>query len=118
MFSEVFFHSAFSKGELDVYKRQVYQPFIILRQSRIQFRPEISYRIAQFAILQSEFRQTGYQVVILLEIIPPQVTAFGVGAVQDKPMVITDSFGNKSIEARKVLPICCLLYTSILTLSA
>ena len=42
----------------------------------------------------------------LLEIIPPQVTAFGVGAVQDKPMVITDSFGNKSIEARKVLPIC------------
>lgn len=42
----------------------------------------------------------------LLEIIPPQVTAFGVGAVQDKPMVITDSFGNKSIEARNVLPIC------------
>lgn len=42
----------------------------------------------------------------LLEIIPPQVTAFTVGAVQDKPLVVTDSFGRKSIEARQVLPIC------------
>lgn len=42
----------------------------------------------------------------LLEIIPPQVTAFAVGAVQDKPVVITDSFGNKNVEARQVLPIC------------
>lgn len=42
----------------------------------------------------------------LLEIIPPQVTAFAVGAVQDKPLVVTDSFGRKSIEARQVLPIC------------
>lgn len=42
----------------------------------------------------------------LLEIIPPQVTAFGVGAVQDKPVVITDEFGEKHVEARQVLPIC------------
>lgn len=42
----------------------------------------------------------------LLEIIPPQVTAFAVGAVQDKPVVATDSFGKKTIEARQVLPIC------------
>ena len=42
----------------------------------------------------------------LLEIIPPQVTAFAVGAVQDKPVVVTDSFGIKTIEARQVLPIC------------
>lgn len=42
----------------------------------------------------------------LLEIIPPQVTAFGVGAVMDKPVVITDKIGNKSVEARQVLPIC------------
>ncbi len=42
----------------------------------------------------------------LLEIIPPQVTAFAVGAVQDKPVVITDEFGKKSVEARQVLPIC------------
>ena len=42
----------------------------------------------------------------LLEIIPPQVTAFGVGAVQDKPVVITDEFGGKHVEARQVLPIC------------
>lgn len=42
----------------------------------------------------------------LLEIIPPQVTAFGVGAVQDKPVVVTDEFGEKHVEARQVLPIC------------
>lgn len=42
----------------------------------------------------------------LLEIIPPQVTAFAVGAVQDKPVVVTDSFGKKDVAARQVLPIC------------
>ena len=42
----------------------------------------------------------------ILEIIPPQVSAFGVGAVQDKPVVVTDNSGNKSIEIRQVLPIC------------
>ncbi len=42
----------------------------------------------------------------LLEIIPPQVTAFAVGAVQDKPVVVTDAFGKKDVEARQVLPIC------------
>ncbi len=38
----------------------------------------------------------------LLEIIPPQVCAFGVGAVQKKP-VVTE---NDEIEVRRVLPIC------------
>lgn len=38
----------------------------------------------------------------LLEIIPPQVCAFGVGAVQKKP-VVTE---NDKIEVRRVLPIC------------
>ena len=42
----------------------------------------------------------------LLEIIPPQVSAFGVGAVQDRPVVVTDEKGNKAIEIRQVLPIC------------
>lgn len=42
----------------------------------------------------------------LLEIIPPQVSAFAVGAVQDKPVVVTDAFGNKQVEARQILPIC------------
>lgn len=42
----------------------------------------------------------------LLEIIPPQVTAFGIGAVQDKPVVVTDKMGNKTVEAHQVLPIC------------
>ncbi|MBQ9946311.1 MAG: 2-oxo acid dehydrogenase subunit E2 [Clostridia bacterium] len=38
----------------------------------------------------------------LLEIVPPQVCAFGVGAVQKKP-VVTE---NDEIEVRRVLPIC------------
>ncbi len=42
----------------------------------------------------------------LLEIIPPQVCAFGIGAVQEKPIVVTESNGEKSIEARQILPIC------------
>lgn len=42
----------------------------------------------------------------LLEIIPPQVTAFAVGAVQDKPVVVTNEFGKKGVEARQVMPIC------------
>lgn len=44
--------------------------------------------------------------VELLEIIPPQVSAFGIGAIQEKPVVITDSNGNKTIEIRQVMPIC------------
>lgn len=42
----------------------------------------------------------------ILEIIPPQVSAFGIGAVQDRPAVVTDDAGNKSIEVRQILPIC------------
>ncbi len=38
----------------------------------------------------------------LLEIVPPQVCAFGVGAVQKKP-VVTE---NDRIEVRSILPIC------------
>lgn len=44
--------------------------------------------------------------VSLLEIVPPQVAAFGVGAVRDMPVVHTDEIGNKTVEAGKVLPIC------------
>lgn len=40
--------------------------------------------------------------VALLEIVPPQVCAFGVGAVQ-KRAVVTE---NDKIEARKILPVC------------
>lgn len=41
----------------------------------------------------------------LLEIIPPQTTAFAVNAVQDKPVVVKNENGEKSIEIRQVLPI-------------
>ena len=44
--------------------------------------------------------------VSLLEIIPPQVAAFGVGAIQDKVVCATDSCGAKSADFRKILPIC------------
>lgn len=42
----------------------------------------------------------------LLEIIPPQVSAFAIGAIQEKPLVITNDFGRKEIAIRKVLPLC------------
>lgn len=42
---------------------------------------------------------------MLLEIIPPQTTAFAVNAIQKKPMVVTDENGNDKIEIRQVLPI-------------
>ena len=41
----------------------------------------------------------------LLEIIPPQVTALAVNAVQKKPVVVTDENGNDKIEIRSILPI-------------
>lgn len=44
--------------------------------------------------------------VSLLEIIPPQVAAFGIGAIQDKVVCATDSCGAKNVDFRKILPIC------------
>ncbi len=41
----------------------------------------------------------------LLEIIPPQTTAFAVNAIQDRPVVVTDDSGNKKIEIRQIMPI-------------
>lgn len=42
----------------------------------------------------------------ILEIIPPQVSAFAVGAITDKPVVVTDENGEKSIAIRQILPLC------------
>lgn len=42
----------------------------------------------------------------VLEIIPPQVFAVGIGAVQEKPGVYLDEQGEKTIGIRKVLPMC------------
>lgn len=42
---------------------------------------------------------------MLLEIIPPQTTAFAINAVQKKPSVIKDENGNEKIEIRQILPI-------------
>ena len=51
----------------------------------------------------------------LLEIIPPQVSAFAVNAIQKKPIVTEDEFGSDKIEIRKILPIQLQLTTVHLT---
>ena len=40
----------------------------------------------------------------LIEIIPPQVCAIAVGAVQDMPVVVTDENGEKDIVVRQLMP--------------
>lgn len=42
---------------------------------------------------------------MLLEIIPPQTTAFAINSTQRRPVVVTDENGNEKIEIRSVLPI-------------
>ena len=44
--------------------------------------------------------------VALLEIIPPQVCAIAIGAVQKRPVVETDSHGHDTVKVGKVLPLC------------
>ncbi|MDE6110470.1 MAG: 2-oxo acid dehydrogenase subunit E2, partial [Eubacterium sp.] len=42
----------------------------------------------------------------LLEIIPPQVCAIALGAVQDKPVVVVNEAGEKEIAIRQIMPLC------------
>ena len=42
----------------------------------------------------------------LLEILPGQVVAIGLGAVQDRATVVRDKEGNKDLAARKIFPMC------------
>lgn len=42
----------------------------------------------------------------LLEIIPPQIFAIGLGSVQEKPGVYLNQNGKKEIGIRKILPMC------------
>lgn len=44
--------------------------------------------------------------VALLEILPPQVLAVGVSALQEKPGVFVNAEGRKEIGIRKTLPLC------------
>lgn len=44
----------------------------------------------------------------ILEIITPQVMAIGIGAVQERPVVVTEN-GEKTIAIRQVLPMCIAL---------
>ncbi len=44
-------------------------------------------------------------VCALLEIIPPQTTAFAINAAQKRPTVITDKNGKDTIETRLIMPI-------------
>ena len=42
----------------------------------------------------------------LLEIVPPQVCAIAVGAVQDKPVVVVNEAGDKELGIRQFMPLC------------
>lgn len=42
----------------------------------------------------------------LLEIIPPQIFAVGLGAIQEKPGVYINEDGHKEIGIRKIIPMC------------
>ena len=44
-------------------------------------------------------------VCALLEIIPPQTTAFAINAAQKRPTVVTDKNGKDTIETRLIMPI-------------
>ena len=44
-------------------------------------------------------------VCALLEIIPPQTTAFAINAAQKRPTVVTDENGNDTIETRLIMPL-------------
>ncbi|MDO4495710.1 MAG: 2-oxo acid dehydrogenase subunit E2 [Clostridiaceae bacterium] len=44
--------------------------------------------------------------IALLEIIPPQIFAIGIGATQKKPVVVQDDNGVDRIDIRQVLPMC------------
>lgn len=46
--------------------------------------------------------------VAMLEVIPPQVTVIGIGAIQEKP-VVKEIDGKKEIAVGKVLPMCLAL---------
>jgi len=42
----------------------------------------------------------------ILEIIPPQVFAIGIGSIQEKPGVVKNENGEQTIAIRKVIPMC------------
>lgn len=48
----------------------------------------------------------GLKTAPLLELLPPQVFAVGISALQEKPGVYTDQQGEKAIGVRRYLPMC------------
>ena len=48
----------------------------------------------------------GLKAAPLLEILPPQVFAVGISALQEKPGVYTNQRGEKAIGVRRYLPMC------------
>lgn len=49
-------------------------------------------------------QQTG--ALSLLEIVPPMVTAFGLGAIQERPVVRKNDKGESEVVVRSILPMC------------
>lgn len=42
----------------------------------------------------------------ILEIIPPQVFAIGIGSIQEKPGIVINGDGKKAVGIRKIIPMC------------
>jgi len=42
----------------------------------------------------------------ILDIIPPQIFAIGIGGVQEKPGIVKNENGEQTIEIRKIIPMC------------
>lgn len=53
----------------------------------------------------SVYNKGAYCATTLIEVIPPQITAIGIGSFAEKPGVITDANGEKQIAIRNYLPI-------------
>ncbi len=61
--------------------------------------------ISNIGSIGREYNSTCY----LLDIIPPQTTAFCIGAIQKKPWVITDDNGKEKAEIRSTITITCAI---------
>ena len=103
---DTYLSGEFDKNDLEQVEQE---PFRLLEKKEYNAIPETerltSEDLEQGTVTVSNIGSTylGQKgAMTLLEIVPPQVCAFGVGAVQKKP-VVTD---NDEIEVRRVLPIC------------
>lgn len=93
------------KGKVKTLSGKARKEYLSIPESDRLTKRDIEQGTITISNIGSTYReQKGF--AALLEIIPPQVTAICVCAVGDKPAVVTDEFGNKSVGIRQVLPMC------------